>query len=68
MKQKCYIHHDVVFNELDLNGNSTVYRPELETTENFGSKVEINLEGQEEGEQDGTVQEEVQTSNITETV
>ena len=62
MKQKCYIRHDVVFNELDLNGNSTAYRPVLETTENVGCKVKIYLEGQEEGEQDGTIQEEVQTS------
>ena len=53
-KHKCYIHHDVIFNELDFDlnkmGDTSQQEQELELTEVSSKEVNIDLEEREPGD------------------
>ena len=51
-KQKCYIRHDVIFNENDFGKTTDMSEQELEITEEPAEAIQIELPKQEEREQE----------------
>jgi len=61
-KHRCYIRHDVIFNETDFGKSSNNTELELESSEEMVEEIQVEPEKQEESEQEDSRIKETTTS------
>ena len=59
-KQKCYVRHDVIFNENDFSTSSVTSEQEPVSTEEPSEEVQIELENQEERQVESEAREQLE--------
>ena len=59
-KQKCYVHHDVIFNENDFSTSSDTPEQEPVSTEKPSEEVQIELQNQEERQVESEARQQVE--------